>query len=279
MPYSAEISRNQPSCFVFLIDRSGSMEDAFGAGDSARTKADGVADAINRLLQNLVIKCAKEDAIRDYYHVSVIGYGDKTGPAFVGSLAGRDMVPISEIGASPARIEERRKKVDDGAGGLVEQSVRFPIWFEPVASGGTPMCQAMGTAAGVLERWLSQYPDCFPPIVINITDGEATDGDPTSAADKLRSLSSSDGNVLLFNLHLSSHRGPSIDFPDNDAGLPDKYARLLFGMSSPLPSHIRSAAQQEGYAVSDGARGFVFNGGMESLIKFLDIGTRPSNLR
>ena len=55
MAYSAEISRSNPSCFLFLIDRSGSMDDAFGAGDSTRKKADGVADAINRLLQNLVI--------------------------------------------------------------------------------------------------------------------------------------------------------------------------------------------------------------------------------
>jgi hypothetical protein len=62
MPYSAEISRANPSCFLFLIDQSGSMADPFGVGESNRRKADGVADAINRLLQNLVIKCAKKRA-------------------------------------------------------------------------------------------------------------------------------------------------------------------------------------------------------------------------
>jgi hypothetical protein len=41
MSYSAEISRTNPSCFLFLIDRSGSMEDPFGAGESNRSKADG----------------------------------------------------------------------------------------------------------------------------------------------------------------------------------------------------------------------------------------------
>ena len=66
MPYSAEISRANPSCFLFLIDQSGSMEDPFGGGEATRKKADLVADAINRLLQNLVIKCAKEEGIRDY---------------------------------------------------------------------------------------------------------------------------------------------------------------------------------------------------------------------
>jgi hypothetical protein len=255
------------------------MADPFGAGDSGRTKADGVADAINRLLQNLVIKCAKEEGIRDYYHVGVIGYGAQVGPAFSGPLAGRELVPISEIGNMPARIEERSKKVDDGAGGLVDQRIRFPIWFDPVASGGTPMCQALGLAQRILQGWLAQHPTCFPPIVINITDGEATDGDPSGAADAIRKLSSNDGEVLLFNLHLSSHRATPIEFPDTEAGLPDQFAQLLFRMSSPLPAYMRSIAQQEGYKVSEGSRGFAFNADLVAVIRFLDIGTRPSNLR
>ena len=50
------------------------MDDPFGAGESKRKKADGVADAINRLLQNLVIKCAKEEGVRDYFQSE--GYFD-----------------------------------------------------------------------------------------------------------------------------------------------------------------------------------------------------------
>src|SRR3990172_8661735 len=188
MPYTAEISRANPSCFLFLIDQSGSMADPFGLSESNKKKADGVADAINRLLQNLVIKCAKEEGVRDYYHVGVVGYGAHVGPAFSGSLAGREFVPVSEIGNMPARGEGRTKKVDDGAGGLVDQSIRFPIWFDPMANGGTPMCQALGLAQSMLQGWLAQHPGCFPPIVINITDGEATDGDPSAAADAIRKL-------------------------------------------------------------------------------------------
>jgi len=32
MPYSAEISRTNPTCFVFVLDHSGSMGDVFGGG-------------------------------------------------------------------------------------------------------------------------------------------------------------------------------------------------------------------------------------------------------
>src|SRR5881296_1135946 len=198
MSYTAEISRRNPSCFLFLIDQSGSMVDPFGGEESGRRKADQVADVINRLLQNLVIKCAKEEGVRDYYHVGVIGYGAHVGPAFSGSLAGREFVPISEIANMPARIEERTRKTDDGVGGLVDQTIRFPVWFDPVANGGTPMCQALAQAHSILQRWLAQHPDCFPPIVINITDGEATDGDPSGAADTIGKLRSNDGEVLLF---------------------------------------------------------------------------------
>jgi hypothetical protein len=279
MPYSAEISRANPSCFLFLVDQSGSMEDPFGGGESARKKADSVADAINRLLQNLVIKCAKEEGIRDYFYVGVLGYGDQVGPALSGPLAGKELVSISDIGNHPARIEQRVKKVEDGAGGLVEQPIRFPVWFDPKSHGATPMCQALTLAHDVLGRWLPQHPDSFPPIVINLTDGEATDGNPAAAATALRDLQSSDGNVLLFNIHLSSKGARPIEFPEATGGLPDQYAKQMFELSSMLTPTMRAIAQQEGYAVGDGSRGFVFNADMVSLIKFLDIGTRPSNLR
>ena len=277
MSYTAEISRANPSCFLFLIDQSGSMADTFGVGEGNQKKADGVADAINRILQNLVIKCAKEEGIRDYFHVGVIGYGAQVGPAFSGALVARQLVPINEVGNSPARVDQRNKSVPDGAGGVVEQSVRFPIWFESVANGATPMNQALGQAKGIIETWLSEHPNCFPPIVINITDGEATDGDPTSAAEEIRKLKSSDGDVLLFNIHCSSQRAQTVAFPVSDAGLPDQYARQLFRISSILPPQMAYVASQEGLTAGEGARGFVFNAGMVEVIKALDIGTRPSD--
>jgi len=279
MAYDAEISRANPSCFLFLIDRSGSMDDPFGGSESDRKKADLVADAINRLLQNLVIKCAKEEGIRDYFSVGVIGYGEGVGPALAGPLAGRDLVPISDVGNSPARIEERKKKVEDGAGGLIEQTIRFPIWFDPIAKGATPMCQAMVLAHDILARWISQHADSFPPIVINITDGEATDGDVSLPASRLTDLQTNDGSVLLFNIHLSSKGASPIEFPSSPEALPDEYARLMFDISSPLTATMRTIAQQEGHEVDELSRGFVFNADMVSVIKFLDIGTRPSNLR
>jgi hypothetical protein len=277
--YSAEISRANPTCFVFLLDQSRSMEDRIGGEDRAQSKKDVVADAINRLLQELAIKCAKEEGVRDYFHVSVIGYGKSVGPALVGALAGRGIVPLSEVAATPARIEDRPKKVPDGAGGLVDQQVKFPIWVDPVALGGTPMSQAFALAQSIVSAWLKEHPDCFPPVVLNLTDGESTDGNPTGPAKALRDLESTDGNVLLFNLHVSSDASPAISFPDNEAVLPNQYAKTLFNVSSVLPNHMRAYALQQGYSVSGDTRGFIFNADVTSIVQFLDIGTRASDLR
>ena len=56
----------------------------------------------------------------------------------------------------------------------------------------------------LLSDFLARYPNCYPPLVLNITDGAATDGNPEEAAANLRHLASTDGNVLLFNAHVSA---------------------------------------------------------------------------
>lgn len=279
MSYSAEISRLNPTCFLFLLDQSGSMADGFGSGESTKRKCDGVSDAINKLLQELAIRCAKPEGVRDYFHIGVIGYGAKVGPSFGGSLTNKELVPISEVASSPLRIEERVKKVEDGAGGLVEQKTKFPIWFEPLANGGTPMCQALTIANSIVQRWITQHPDCFPPVILNLTDGEPTDGDPRTLADALKKLSGSDGNTLLLNLHISSNKATQIFFPDSDGELPDDHARLLFQMSSIMTDTMRAAAQEHGYKVSVSSRGYILNAGAVEVIQWLDIGTRAANLR
>jgi len=275
MPHTAEISRSNPSCFLFLVDQSGSMTKPFG-GERGKIKAQGVADAINRLLQNLVLKCAKSEGIRDYFHVGVIGYGTKVGPAFGGALANQKLVPISELANKPLRVEQRVRKVDDGAGGLIEQKLKFPVWFEPTSDGKTPMCTAFKLAKQVVEEFIAKFPGCYPPQVINITDGMATDGTPEPAATAVRGVASRDGEVLLMNAHLSERETQPVEFPDKEETLADDYARMLFRMSSLLPVKVQAAARNDGIRVTDTSRGFVFNADLVSVIRFLDIGTKVS---
>jgi hypothetical protein len=279
VPYQAEISRVNPSCFLFLIDQSGSMSDRSASGETGNSKAEDTALAINNVLRNLIITCSKSEGVRDYFHVGVIGYGQNIGPAFAGPLAGQKMVPVSAVADNPARLEERVKKVNDGAGGLVDQTIRFPIWFDPQAGGVTPMCQAFTLARETLAEWIAAHPDSFPPLVMNITDGESTDGDPSFAMRFVTELATSDGNAFLFNVHVSSHAGakPTV-FPDSPAGLPDAYSQMLFNNASELTPHMRSVAREYGIATTEGSRAFILNADPTLVIAALEIGTRPSNL-
>jgi hypothetical protein len=273
MPYSAEISRSNPTCFLFLIDQSKSMGGPLG-GDIAQSKADAVAESVNRLLYTLVLRCVWGQNVLDRFHVGVIGYGRQVGSVLSGSLSGRYLAPISQVAHNPLRVEQRLNKVDDGIGGQVEQLVKYPLWFEPLADGKMPMCGALDQAFTLLAGFLAEHPTCYPPLVINISDGEATDGDPQTPAEQLRALSSEDGQVLLFNMHLSSRQEQPIEFPDREANLPDQWARRLFRMSSRLPIAMHRPAQQLGVAISTDTRGFVFNADLASVVRFLDIGTR-----
>jgi hypothetical protein len=281
MAYQAEISRANPTCFLFLVDQSGSMAERWG-GDTGRTKAQGVADAINRLVETLVMRCSKGDHIADRYYIGAIGYGGEVSLGFpIAPLAGSILQPVSVIAANPLRIEERIRRSDDGTGRLLEQRVRLPLWLEPKASGKTPMCEAFRAAYQVVCGFVAQNPACFPPIVINITDGMATDGDgahllQTVAA--LQAVASQDGNVLLLNVHISSRGERPVLFPIDESCLADDIARLLFRMSSRLPPAMLRQAQVLEESVPDGAAGFAFNADLASVIMFLDIGTRGDNL-
>jgi hypothetical protein len=278
MPYTAEINRAKPTAFFFLIDQSGSMDDAWGV-DSGKRKCDAVADAINRLISTLVLRCAKGEDVRDYFQVGVVGYGGSLRTGFGGVLANRQFVPISEIADNPLRVEQRTRKEDDGIGGLIERTVRFPVWFEPYANGNTPMTAAIEEANQAVKAWCELYPLSYPPVIMNISDGEPTDGSPLYAAEQLRQIGTNDGKALFFNVHISGSSKRPIEFPDSPVGLPDEFAQRLYEMSSLLPPRLYEEARREGVSVTANSRGFAFNADLRALIQFLDIGTRTSELR
>jgi uncharacterized protein YegL len=275
MRYEQQISRKTPGCVIFLLDQSGSMND--GIAGSKRPKAEALASTINRFISDLITECLKgEPTPRHFFDVSVIAYRTDmagrfmVGPAFQGPLEGRDVVSVVDLFNYP--LKEVVKEVDDGEGGLITR--RSYVWYEKVAEGGTPMTLGLDKCSEIAMNWIGVHPDSFPPIVIHITDGEPTDGDPEPAAEMLRNLATSDGNVLLFNCHLSDKVGAGgVLFPDNEGQLPDDYARMLFRMSSLLPEKCLQVAASKGFDVNPGARGMVFNGDATAMIQLVHIGT------
>lgn len=273
MAYNAEVSRKSPTAFVLLVDQSGSMSEPFGL-DSRVSKAKFVSDVVNKWIDNLVIRASKNQKVRDYFDVAVIGYGGTVRSA----VPTDGLQPISAMADSPLRVEDRRMKQDDGAGGLVEVPVKFRVWVDPRAEGQTPMGAAIEAAMDILRPWVAAHPDSYPPTVINITDGQATDGDPRGVARELTQLGTADGQVLLLTCHISNLGGVPVFFPSSSAGLPDAASAAMFEMSSPLPGILLEAAAGDGFQVAAGARGFGYQADAAALIKFIEIGTRPKDL-
>ncbi|MYC28910.1 MAG: VWA domain-containing protein [Chloroflexi bacterium] len=278
MPYSADISRTNPGCFLFLIDQSGSMTQALG-GQPGMRKMDQAADSLNRTLNAISQRCSQGMDVRDYFHIGALGYKtDQQGGSIIQSLLAGTSVDqpfllISQV-VDIAEIEEREVRESDGAGGLVNVTRNFPVWLRPDAEYGTPMCEALDLAGVALRDWISQHPNAFPPIVINISDGMATDGDPENFAAEIMSLGTSDGNTLMFNAHLSDIAAMPVQFPAQPEGLADEHAMKLFRMSSTFPPSFRDLAATLDVVAEENARGFVFNANLEALVRFLEIGTR-----
>lgn len=275
MTYSAEISRKSPTVFVLLVDQSGSMADSFGL-DSRISKAKFVSDVVNRWIDNLVIRASKNQKVRDYFHVAVLGYGGGVSSAIPSLDPG--LQPVSVLADNPLRVENRQLKTDDGAGGIVETPVKFRVWVDPRAEGQTPMRAALEAAASLLRPWVDGHKAGYPPTVINITDGQANDGDPRPAAAALRAIASEDGPTLLLNCHISNLGGTPVLYPSTAAGLQDQAAAMMFEMSSELPANLYQAVVAEGYPVAPGARGFGYQADAAALVRFIEIGTRPKDL-
>jgi hypothetical protein len=274
MSYQAEISRASPTAVIMVMDQSTSMSQRLRGGQS---KAAFLADVLNKTLYTIVTSCSKSDGVRDYFHVGVLAYGgEDVRNGFRGELDGDALHAVSRLAEAPLRVESRTKKVAGPNGDVAEQPVRFPIWFEPRSRGKTSMCAGLKLAIEILEQWCDEHPSAFPPTVLHVTDGHPSDGNPEPIADRLKSVSTKDGGCLLFNLHVDVGEGNPLIFPNDERVLKDRFGKALFRMSSLLPPHALEGAARKGYDVRPGARGFVFNAGIEAVADFFDIGTRPA---
>ncbi len=261
---------------MFLLNQSFSMEGPLGG--TANRKCDKLASAINVWLQNMTILPSGEEGIKDWIDVGVLGYRTdaQANPiiesALQGAPADRWIVSVAQLGANPARIDTKIQHIpNEQTGEMIEVPCEVPVWVDPKAKGGSPMCHVLYRAHETLNEWIGHHHNSFPPIVVNITDGRSQDGDPTPYAEAVRALSTNDGNVLLMNCHLSTTAADPLLFPTGEKGLPDELAWVLFRTSSVLPEPFHRYAVTEEVPLQKNARGMAFNTDMAGLVQFLNV--------
>jgi hypothetical protein len=277
--YQQTFSRRNPGCIIFLVDRSDSMKLEWAG--SRTTLAQGAARAINKILFELCIKSTKEQGaqMRDYFYIGIDGYGicprgggQGVESALPAKLAHRGIVPLRELAAEPLGTREE-DSVD-----VMPTRARVPIWYEEAHGYQTPMCAALELVAAHIKEWADAFPNSHPPVVCHLTDGWVSDSpykgaDLAGWADRLKKVETNVGNALLFNAFLSASTAPITSFPSSAANLPAPGPEL-FAISSELPEQMIRNARSVGIDVAPGARGFVFNADLATLVKFLEVGTR-----
>ena len=265
--YTMEVSREFRGAMVFLVDQSASMESKWKGG----TRAEKVADVLNESFYEMILASTRASnnsqgaEVRPYFEVAVIGYGDQVQSMLEGTTLSNPFKTLTELADIPRLISVR------GANGLVEEKV---VWFDPVHSGKTAMCEALQVAKTVLERWTKEHPSSHPPIVFNITDGEQTDGDDEklrSVANELKSVRTVDA-TLLVNAHISGS-GDLGTFCPKEVSSGGR-SLLMFEIASELPIPMVNEAKRLGHQkVEKGSRAYVFNGAPEQLGALINIGT------
>lgn len=264
MAYEKQMSSASPGYLVFLIDQSGSMEDDY----NGESKADFTAVAINKMLDNIIIANTTGNSVKDRCFISLIGYGGNNGVEEIWSDY------LSKFADNPLRLEKRKQLVSDGAGGLIEREIDFPVWIDPVAGYQTPMGEAFERAKQLVQEWINSNPDFPAPIVINITDGLPNDEQLVREhATDLKSLQCKDGNVLVFNIHIEKG-GNELYFPTTDSSLPNEY-KFLYHITSVIPENYYEGAEKAGLGryLQPNCRGYIFNAKPEDLIRFLRFGS------
>ena len=258
------ITSTTPCLLVYMVDQSRSMEDLFG--NASHSKSVEVANAINDILYEVGLRCiGTAGEIKNRFEVAIIGYGKASNSvqsAWEGPLQNKWVVSIKDIFDFPLGEENDK-----------------PIWIRPYAINNTPMTKAFENAYRLCQDWISwgNHKDCHPPIIINITDGEATDAGNSyqplkEQVERLKTLTTNFGNAFVLNIHISSSAGDRKLFP-NYLDSSDKFGSLLFNLSSPLNENMIRIASSKGYQVQNGSKGYVFNGNASDLINFLNIGT------
>ena len=283
--YTAQITRNTPTAFIFLIDQSVSMQNYTTLYGEEMPMAEAVARIVNHQLNELVLRCIKGSETRDYYDIAIIGYGEKAYSGWKGELEGRDFVKPSELKEHPYKKITTKKETRTRKGVKVVE-VEEVQWIEAEATQGwTRVHLAFEKAKGLLDEWMEKHhdKDCYPPTIINITDGEfngATKEYVLQQANELKSMFTNDGNVILFNIHISANKAVCVTCPaSKDEVSFSSLATTMYEMSSLLPMRYsdRIADLRGDGTPNNRYRAMSINADMSTLIQLMDIGT-PTNI-
>ncbi len=283
--YTRRFTRRYPGLFIILLDQSASMAEE--VTQYKTSKADFATTAINSLVYEMVQNARFDVSTgkrRKYAYVSILGYNDAVYPLLAPEPTDIPFLGEHQRGALPMV----REVLDSATGQYRQVTENRAFWIKPHSQGKTQMAQAFMMARDIARRWLAETPEqgqaareeCFPPIIINITDAQDNGKtDPLPVTYEIRREGTRQGSTLIFNCHFTTSMGQSQIFPAHVAQVAPfdpPFAAQMFEMSSIIPEPLRKNASLElglGHEVAPGSRALVYNADPNVLVRFLHWGT------
>lgn len=283
--YSQAITHINRTAFIIAIDCSASMQEKTLLNTHLLSKADAVATVCNYIIDELMARATRGGEVRNYYDIAVVGY---TGSSVVSLLSddNNGFVAISELAKRAPELETRSFDQVNDRGMRTSADFALRPWVKPMAEGRTPMYAAFVHIYEMVKSWCSKLENrhSFPPIIFNITDGEANDAHPKKLISIARNITETgtyDGNTLLINIHLGAkYESQSEIFPsDADFKPLSQYHLMLFLMSSLMPKELEPLLSTIVTHTSPPPyRGLAYNASPCELLSILNIGSESINI-
>ena len=280
------ITTEKPWLLVLMIDSSHSMQADWGA--SKKSISIIVEESINQLLYDMALNYIIDDSTKetqstkDRIHLKIIIY---SGEDTYDPLMFENNQEYS-IASGPegwvGNYETLHKYSEEN------NSLQVPRWIKLEPIGKTPMLLAFESAKKSVKKHIEDYPQSFPPVVVNISDGEPTDcGDPTDweilkeVVDDIKNLGEEGLHPLICNIHLDplGRSEPSM-YPPKPPLL-DNIEAGLWHLSSIIPPFMLNQIPnlKGDNNRKNGERFFVFNSDIIRFHEFLEFATRRNTLK
>ena len=252
------------------------MQETTSINDLRMSKAEAIAFASNYLIDELMALATRYDGLRDYYDIAIIGY---SGDGIESLLPAEGFHSIAHLETIAPEKHAYSFICNDIVAGECKTTYHIRPWVKAKATGSTPMFEALSAVGDLVERWCANPAnrESFPPMVFNISDGEPTDAtidELISVADRIKRTATTDGNTLLFNIHLGNDSSQRpVTFPREYNFLSEcPHQNMLFRMSSILPEELESAIEEQ-RADRGPYRCVAFNASFAEVMSMLNIGS------